>query len=261
MDSRLSRPGVASPETHPYDRYEDFSLADGHDLMTLLTWRFVQHPQNEGDPAPDPDVPERLRLSEEEVERWHRIIDGLEGRERPYVTRREIIDPRATQVRTLVVNSPFPTQGVHSAAILKKVKWGALAAQIILTATMGALDPSSAVKRITDILGTLDVTYANITHREAAVLTVAEQFKRAEWAHRWLWRCNVLLERWSPTVDIKMDPGDFLQTLFDLLNRGVEVEIPLDGERFPKALSQNHGTVIFDDHKVLIRPTIVLANW
>lgn len=261
MDSLLSRPGAEPIDAEPYGRYDDYSRPDGHDLITLLTWRFVTQPVTKGDPPPDRDVPERLRLSVEEVLLWHEVIGRHTPDDRPYVTRREIIDPRATQIRTLVVNSPFPLQGVHSAAILKKVKWGALIAQTILTVATAAHDPGGTVKRITDIYGTLDVAYDNLSHREAAVLTIAEQFKRAEWAHRWLWRCNELLDQWSPTVDIKMDAGDFLQTLFDLLNRGIEVEIPQDGERFPKTLSLNHGTVVFDDHKVLIRPVIALVNW
>lgn len=261
MASLLSRPDAEVWDTEPYGRYGDHSRLDGHDLITLLTWRFVQHPQNEGDPAPDHGVPERLRLSDEEVQEWHRIIERFDGQGRPYVTRREAIDPRATQVRTLVVNSPFPSQGRHAVAILKKVKWGALLAQILLAATASALDPGGAVQRVADIYGTLDVTFADLTHREAAVLTVAEQFKRAEWSQRWLWRCNDLLGKWSPTVDIKMSDYEFHDTLLRLINRGVEVEVQKEGERNPERLTTQTEDGFFHDHKVLIRPTIVLANW
>ncbi|WP_257765220.1 hypothetical protein [Burkholderia glumae] len=263
MESLLARPGSEELGPEPYGRFDDYSVLDGHDLITLLTWRYVARPQTEGDPDPDPEVPEGLRLSDEEVEHWRWVAGRRGPDDRPYVTRRELIDPRATQVRTLVINSPFAKLGGHSTTILKKVKWGALIAQIVLTATGAALDPAGTLKRITDIVGTLDVTYANLTHREAAVLTVAHQFKSAEMAHRWLWRCNDLLARWSPKKDVRMDEGEFFQTLLDLGNRGVEVELP-DPEghdHFPPLLTATDTPEVFRERKVRIRPLVLLLNW
>ncbi|HDR8994498.1 TPA: hypothetical protein QDB01_000375 [Burkholderia vietnamiensis] len=263
MESLLSRPGADERGPEPNGRYADYSRIDGFDLITLLTWRFVQRPQTEGDPEPDPAVPEGLRLSDEVLEEWRQVIERGTPDHRPYVTRHELIDPRATQVRTLAINSPLAHQGVHTAGILKKIKWGELLRQILLvTGSTYVQDWGSAIKQVGDIFGALDMSVANLTHREAAVLTVAHDFKRPEWAHRWLWRCNDLLARWSdPKHDLRIDEGEFFQTLLDVVNRGIEVEVPEEGERFPPLLTAFDGPGIFAARKVRIRPMIVLLNW
>ncbi|MGX5873012.1 hypothetical protein MJ547_04520, partial [Burkholderia gladioli] len=259
----LPRPGLDVVEQGRYDR-DDYEIGDALDLITLLTWRFVRNPP-EGDPPPDREGYPDLYLDDEMVEQWREWMMRNAHDERPIVTRREIIDPRATQVRTLAVSWPFSSGRHHTIGILKKIKWGTLVAQILSGALggFGSGDLSATIKQITDLLGAFDATLTNLTHHEAAVLTVADGFKNAEWAPRWLWRCNDLLQSWSaPGKLMGMGESEFHDTLLALIDRGIEVELS-DPKNFRNRSLLTHGesSGILQVKKVRIRPMVLLVNW
>ncbi len=255
------QPGTDDITPRHLGRYErlDYELGDAQDLITLLTWRFVEKPQTEGDPPPDRTGYPDLVLSDDMVEHWRWWMRHNSHDERPIVTRREIIDPRATQIRTLVVNWPFSSGKHHPIGILKKIKWGTLIAQIFsgVLQGYGGGSPADAFKQITDLFGAFDVALTNLSHREAAVLTIADGFKSPEWTQRWLTRCNQLLATWSgPNEDLRMERQEFFDTLQALIARGIEVET---GQ--PSLLTASDVIGILDIAKIRIRPMILLMNW
>ncbi|WP_423391981.1 hypothetical protein [Burkholderia sp. LMG 21824] len=137
-----------------------------------------------------------------------------------------------------------------------------LIGQILTAGLTGAPDLNSAIKQIVDLFGAFDVALANLTHCEAAVLTVAHSFKRPERTPRWLWRCNDLLARWSsPNNDLRMEEDEFFQELLALVQRGIEVEVPHDGQRDAPLLTATDNPGILYERKVCIRPMILLVNW
>ncbi|WP_334035518.1 hypothetical protein [Burkholderia cepacia] len=100
---------------------------------------------------------EDVRLDDDMLEQWRWLDERGAPDDHPYVTRREIIDPQATQVRTLVVNWPFGSNHAHPTVILKKIKWGVLIAQILTAGLAGTTDWNSAIKQITDLFGAFDL--------------------------------------------------------------------------------------------------------
>ncbi|WP_176100941.1 hypothetical protein [Burkholderia cepacia] len=58
-----------------------------------------------------------------------------------------------------------------------------------------------------------------------------------------------------------MDQYEFFQTLLALVQRGIEVEVPHDGQRYVPLLTSMDDPGILGERKVRIRPMILLVNW
>ncbi|MCA8287619.1 hypothetical protein [Burkholderia vietnamiensis] len=194
------------------------------------------------------EVMEQVTQTFWEIDAFEPIRVGKSGfhlRNGRIVSRHGSVDFDRNQVRTMVLNSPFRDRDDrHGLVHVRKIRWGMLVAQAVLTAAMAAhgQDAYAAISQILSVFGTFDTAIEQLPPEEAALLTAAHLEPPPDASQDWLIAANDLLSRWGVA---SIAPG---QDLDDWLNRlqqrGIAVE---------RSGPNN-------DH-IRIRPMVLLVQW